>query len=427
MSLRFVLLCGLLSLNVSHSLTIAADSVQATLGTDTAWTGEAVPLIITLYSPGPFSGTASFDLPELPRTAIIHIANPVVGSEEIDGESYLTQRHEFRLYTQQSGEIVLPPFQVNFDGKMTFTSDPEPMSGMTQELRFQSNRPPETEKLGVVIAATAMQVSQSWLPQNPDSLQAGDVIQRTVSQAAGGTTAMMLLPASLNAPDGIRTYDASPIVQDKTERGQSSAIRTDTIKYQFEHAGTFDLPTVNFVHWDPAAAELKRDTLPGITVSVTTAAGDTVSEGVPSAANKSTWRLPGMVLALVIVGWLGRKPAARVIAAWHANRNSPEVLAAKRIASACRANDPSAAYSALLDWQRTLSEADIIASETTELRHERERLSSILFAASAMETKWSGQRLMSAFRETRRRLSRSQRRMPTEFALPTMNPSHHSG
>ena len=89
----------MLLLVASPSLSAAAEVVRAKLGKDTAWTGEAVPLIVTLYSPGPFSGTASFELPELPRTTFVRAGNPLVGSEQIDDESYFTQRHEFTIYT----------------------------------------------------------------------------------------------------------------------------------------------------------------------------------------------------------------------------------------------------------------------------------------------------------------------------------------
>ena len=64
------------------SVSAAAEIVRAEIGKEAAWTGEAVPLIVTLYSPGPFSGTASFDLPKLPRTAFVKAGNPVVGSQD---------------------------------------------------------------------------------------------------------------------------------------------------------------------------------------------------------------------------------------------------------------------------------------------------------------------------------------------------------
>ena len=168
----------------------AFDAVRAELEKDSAWTGEAVPLVLTLYSPGPFDGTAAFDWPDLPRTAFVRLGGPVVGSEEIDGESYITQRHEITVYTQRTGEIVIPPFPVRFSGKKTFTSDPEPVEATTAELRFESKRPPGTESMGVVISATEMEIRQSWNPQ-PDAIEqitAGDVIERTIFRTAQGTT-----------------------------------------------------------------------------------------------------------------------------------------------------------------------------------------------------------------------------------------------
>ena len=159
--LRFL---GVLLLVACPSVSAAAEVVRAELGKDTAWTGEAVPLIVTLYSPGPFSGTPAFDLPELPLTVFVKSGNPLVGTEQVDGESYFTQRHEFALYTQRVGEIVVPAFSVRFAGKKTFTSAPEPVEGLTAELRFRSRRPPGTDNLGVVVAAKDMEATQSWKP-----------------------------------------------------------------------------------------------------------------------------------------------------------------------------------------------------------------------------------------------------------------------
>ena len=253
---KVLCLAMLFSLLLLPTLSSAFEPVRAEIGKETAWTGEAIPLIITLYSPGPFSGTAAFDLPELPRTAFVKTGSPLVGSEEVDDESYLTQRHEFTLFTQRSGEIIIPTFRVRFSGKKTFTSDPEPMEGFTPELRFQSRRPPGTEKLGEVVTATEMKVTQTWKPDAIDTLTAGDVIERTIRRRAAGTTAMMLPPVASDAPEFVRVYMADPIVQDQTQRFQSTDERNDTIKYQFERAGTFQLPGVSLSWWDVQASEL---------------------------------------------------------------------------------------------------------------------------------------------------------------------------
>ena len=152
----------------------------------------------------------------------------MVGSEEVDDESYMTQRHEFTLYTQRSGDIVIPAFRVRFSGKKTFTSDPEPMEGTTSELRFKSKRPPGTESMGVVVSATAMKIQQTWNPVPESDIKAGDVIVRTITRNAEGTTAMMLPPVPTDAPEGVRVYSGTPDVQDKVERG-------DTTRHSHRH------------------------------------------------------------------------------------------------------------------------------------------------------------------------------------------------
>jgi hypothetical protein len=277
------------------AVSAAAEVVRAELGEDTAWTGEAVPLLVTLYSPGPFSGTPAFDLPELPLTVFVKSGNPLVGTEQVDGESYFTQRHEFALYTQCVGEIVVPAFRVRFAGKKTFTSAPEPVRGLTAELRFRSKRPPGTDNLGVVVAVQDMEATQSWKPQSLDAVSAGDVIERTISRRATATTAMMLPPVSTDAPEGVRVYPANAIVQDHTERGASRAERIETIKYQFERPGTFELPDMSLVWWDPQASTLQRKTLPGETINVV----ETVAAAV-APAQPASRHAPAIVLLMFL-------------------------------------------------------------------------------------------------------------------------------
>ena len=51
--------------------------------------------------------------------------------------------------------------------------------------------------------------------------------------------------------------------QDHVERGTSRAERRDTIKYQFERPGTFELPDVSLVWWDPQAEQAPTDDAAG--------------------------------------------------------------------------------------------------------------------------------------------------------------------
>jgi hypothetical protein len=412
------------------SVSAAAEVVRAELGKDTAWTGEAVPLIVTLYSPGPFSGTPAFDLPELPLTVFVKSGSPLVGTEQVDDESYLTQRHEFALYTQRVGEIVVPAFNVRFAGKKTFTSAPEPVEGLTAELRFQSRRPPGTGNLGVVVALKDMEATQRWKPESLDAVSAGDVVERTISRRATATTAMMLPPVPADAPEGVRVYPATAIVQDHTERGASRAERIETLKYQFERPGTFELPDVSLAWWDPQSSTLQRKTLPGEVINVV---GTVAAPAAP--AQPSSRRSPAILLltllAIGLAAWLGRKPVLRFIAARRARRSNPEAQAARRLLAACRAGDASAAYAALVDWKRAVSASDggasldilLQSALADDLQREWTVLSRRVFGSQASDAPWSGRPLGQAFVCARHGLDQTTPTRRAVSALPALNPA----
>ncbi len=86
----------------------------------------------------------------------------------------------------------------------------------------------------------------SWNPAQTIEFVAGDVVQRVITRNAEGTTAMILPPVSATAPNGIRLYTSDPDVHDRVDRDQSGSVRSETLKYQFERAGSFKLPEIKF-------------------------------------------------------------------------------------------------------------------------------------------------------------------------------------
>lgn len=421
-----ILLMGVLLALLGPSVSLGMDRVRAELGKESAWTGEAVPLIITLYSPGPFSGTASFDLPEAPRSAFVRVGNPLVGSEQVGDKSYFTQRHEFAIYTQQDGEIVIPAFRVRFAGKKSFTSPAEALEGFTRELRFRSQRPPGTQHLGVVVAARKMEVDETWQPSTVGPIQAGDVIERTITRRAEGATAMMLPPIRVETPEGVRHYANDPTLKDFTERGASQAVRSETIKYQFERPGTFQLPDLPVIWWDPDAGELKRVTLPGKWVDVK--AADPVSQP-PSPRPESRWPQAGLFLLICLAAWAMRKPAKRLLAAWQARRDNPTALAARRFVAACRTDAADEAYSAGLQWKRAVKADEASLDEglpvdvAADFKHEWNRLSRHVYGVESESPPWTGGHLAGIFADVSSKLGRTSRARDAGDGLPALNPA----
>lgn len=429
-----VLRCmGVLLFAVCLSVSAAAEVVSAKLGEDEVWTGQAVPLIVTLYSPGPFSGTASFDFPELPRTTFVRLGNPLVGNEKIGDASYFTQRHEFAIYTQRAGEIVIPAFGVRFAGKKTFLSAAEPVEGFTQELSFRSTRPPGTEKLGVVVVARNMELSQTWQPDAIGHVQAGDVIARTISRRATGTTAMMFPPVAIETPAGVRSYATGPIVQDSSERSTSLAMRSETIKYQFERAGTFQLPDISVAWWDPDTRELKRESLPGRLVDVQ---NEVLIAETLAPTPSSFWPFVLGSLTIGMSAWLIAKSVTTLLSVQQTRRSDPEVAAASRLLRACRANVATEAYAAVLQWNRAVAGRLGVTSPSerlppdaaAEFNDEWNVLSRYVFGDSNSSSAWSGRRLSKVFVHVRRSLGQHRwgggvGKATADVELPTLNPT----
>ena len=307
------------------------ETIPAKLGTETAWVGEGVPLLIILWAKGPFSGTASFDLPETDQTFFIKEGSPSVDTETRDGETWLTQSHAFRIYTQKSGPIAIPPIHVRFEAKKNYVSIPEPHAGSTKPLSFHSRRPPGTE--GMLVSVEKMTVEQRWTGGTEEQLKPGDVVIRHITRTADKTTGMIFPNADLSAPDGIQVYAERPEILDQSYRGETTAKRVDVIKYQLSCVGTFTLPDLVFSWWNPRAEQLETTILAGAEFEV-------MSEPYP--AHPGTWF--GLLLLLPLL-FLAYSKLRNML-------NRPERLSRKRVIMACRAEDPKATYAAVLAWKK---------------------------------------------------------------------------
>ena len=381
--------------NVPLATCIYAEGrLSATLEQDTAWVGQPVQITIVLYSPGPFSGTAAFDLPDMPQTAILREGNPVVGSESLDGETFFTQRHELKIYTQRAGKIEIPSFRVRYAGKESFVGPAIAMEASTERLSFNSVRPPGTAAGTIVVSADSMKVSETWQP-NEMSLQAGDVLRRTIARSATGTTAMMLPPIAGSELEGVRTYREAPRVVDVNQRGVASAERTDVLKYQFESEGEYELPEIEISWWDPQAEELRQETLAGISISVrpseVAASGEAAEDAATSNGQPApNWWLIGMVgFAIIAIGvWVPWRSMGDAIRQWKDQRIQSEPYVRKQLLRACRSHQPQLAYQLLLTWESKrgmgLEPALVADPKKDDLSVQRHALARSLYGA-AME------------------------------------------
>ena len=166
-------------------VTAAVSPLAVDLPETAAWIGQRVPFTIELRARGSFSGSASFDLPQVPGTLIVKIGNPVVGSKQLDGENWVVQSHEFALFSQQVGTLEIASFPVRFERREGFTGAAEAVQAETPVLKFQIERPPGSEDINFLVTTDSLELSESWEPE-PGPARVGTVFKRSIVQRAPG-------------------------------------------------------------------------------------------------------------------------------------------------------------------------------------------------------------------------------------------------
>ena len=409
---RFILVLVIVWISVTNST--AVEIVTSSIGKDIAWVGEAVPFRVDLYSPGPFSGTAKFELPDLNRGLILKTGRPVVGSKEVDGETCFTQSHDFVVYTQESGTIIVPSFEVGFFGKKDFTSVAVSMTGRTQELRFESKRPPGFGGQAIVLSVPDLEVGQSWDPEPGNDFHPGDVLVRKVTRTAIGMTSMMLSPLVIDAPESIKLYQGNPRVDDQTERGESVATRVDSFKYQFTQPGSFEIPSIRVVWWDPKQEKMVERTLDGISVNVLSieALNDQQQAEFSEPLHWSS------VLFLVASALGTTSLLILFLYIWRPFEVDSESIDARAVLAGCQLNDAVKTYQAFRRWEEKFSQ---LALSDEGLDQCWAELNAYLFGRQ-MRNDWDGHRFQKTFQRHRSKALKAKTLVDQSDGLPTLNP-----
>ena len=122
-------------------------------------TGQRMPFYVELRARGSFAGTASFAMPEILRTFILKVGNPVVSSQEIDGESWFVQTHEFALFSQQSGSVEIPEFEVRFGSRDSFTGPVKEQQAQVPAAYVEILSPPGSESVGFLVTTESLDLT----------------------------------------------------------------------------------------------------------------------------------------------------------------------------------------------------------------------------------------------------------------------------
>src|SRR5262249_31350994 len=159
-----------------------AARVRASIATkDDIWVGQRVTLVVELLAPGTFASAPAFDLPQVPGVILVPPeGSPVIGTEDADGTTYTTQRHELACYAQRGGSIEIPGFSIRFESSEAFGRPAVEQRVTTDPVSFTAKMPQGTEGLATVITTHDLKVEENWDPQPGNGpAKPGDAFTRT--------------------------------------------------------------------------------------------------------------------------------------------------------------------------------------------------------------------------------------------------------
>jgi hypothetical protein len=394
------------------------------------WAGQQVTVNLDLKTTGFSFSDSHFSLPEIDGGFLMQTDTTTVKlTENVNGEAWQVVRYPLALYPQKTGQFEIPPIDVRFSTSAGFGSQKKAFEFKTTPLALIVKLPPGAKDGEMLVTTTLFELEYDWQPQS-GTARTGDAITLTVSRRANDISAMLLPPIPVYRTEGLAAYPQPPEVNDKTDRGDLTGERNDSIIWVVETPGAYNIPGIRFQWWDPANRELKQQIVPGISLDVPPSSTDEAEAEVADQPAKPghtiLWTLTIIVtVLLIILFWffIKRRTASQQV--------ETEQSAFNALKAACSSNKAGESHAALHRWiawvlpmvrpnvrSTTLVEFARIFSDdklTTELQKLQEAL-------VTSNSNWQGRDLLDALRQVRDK-SRQQITTSSKTQLAPLNPS----
>jgi hypothetical protein len=398
------------------------------------WAGQQVTLNLDLKTTGFSFSDSHFNLPEVPGAFLMQTDTTTIKmTENMDGHTWQIIRYPLALYPQKAGPLEIPPIAVRFSTSVGFGSTKKAFEFQTKPLALAINSPPGVKDGDLVITTPSFRLEYQWQPES-GTAQTGDAFTLTVKRRAGDISAMLLPPLPVFRAEGLEAYPQAPEVNDKTNRGDLTGERTDTIIWVLEKPGTYDIPGIRFQWWDPDSRELKQQIIPGLNLDVLPSPADKVAADTGDLTGQSgdyfLWLLGVLITAITAVFVylrFGRKAPGQAV--------DTEKSTFATLQKACRSNHIGQTHAALHAWIARSSAASSSpalspnsrpvtlsefarACDDTQLSTEFEHLQEALISSDG---NWRGSDLLNSLRRIRRKINR-QKTVQSKTHLAPLNP-----
>ncbi|HRY25891.1 MAG: BatD family protein [Geminicoccaceae bacterium] len=400
-----------------------APVLQVTFEETEAIPGQPLSLRLTVLAPTFMPDPPVWPSLEAPNL-LVRLPERSTGptSEEVGGETWSGVTRHYRISPMVPGEFAIPPQEVIVTWADPETSEPRKVTLTTEPLTFSGVLPEGAEGLDPFIAAEALELKQE-VAGEPEAMQPGDSVTRTIKATIRGTSPMFL-PALLPPTDvaGVAAYPDEPVLEESDDRGVLEGTRAESVTLVAEGGGSGEAPAVSLDWYNLKSGEVETASVDGFPIEV---------DGPPaSSAEPRDWRAIGLaslaaLLALAVVAWLLRRllpPFGRWLRERRTERLASEGHAFGQLQRAVARRDEPALRPALDAWAAKVEGHD--PREHPGVRHALVAIGAARYGRGASGDAGAGWRALAAALPEARRDALARDRLA---ALPPLNPGASGG
>lgn len=389
--------------------------IDASLDQEQVYVQAQAILTLRIYHSVSLYDDSSLSPLEIPQARVEVLGEPRTYEKDIGGIRHGVIELRYAIFPQESGELLIPgqafsattvdrsnsqfnPFGPR-PGRVVRVKSPEiPLQVRTKPASYPADAP--------WLPARAVELSEVWSPQ-PDSLQVGDSLTRSVLLRADGLSSAQLPPLPATEATHLRRYPDQPQLANQASETGLVGSREEREALVANREGVITLPAIEVLWWNTTTDQLERSQLPARTLQVAAnpnlESPTVVAAPQPAASGDSSilwpWQLSTALLSLTTL--LG-------FTLWWRARRQPAVLPSQPtgpsprnllddLKRSCMANDSQATRHALDAWARQQPEtlADM-AARFTPLSEALDGLNGALYSESGQH--WQGRNLWLAIR-----------------------------
>ncbi len=264
--------------------------------------GQEVKLVVEVATRRWFAGGTRIRHPEVPNLVVLQRDGFATNlSRQEEGQTWVVQQWHLEFYPQIESRFEIPALKLELAvndaqaGIVRGELQTEPQS-------FVASVPVLMREVSNWLAAPAFSVEQRF-DRELTELAPGDAFTRTITLRATQLTAMMLPAIDAENIAGLTAYPANPTLESRSNRGEATAIRTQTITYVVEQSGQYQLPALNFHWWDTQAGAAKLASLDSVTIDAGESAASAAEPQAKAAETPLKWLPLLAVLPLIALLW----------------------------------------------------------------------------------------------------------------------------